>query len=110
MHRLVPLLLISSALLWGVEWAPIERSELQAKTPVVEAGADAEALFWEVRLTDEPDGSTIQAVLSHYLRIKIYTDRGREKLGNHRFAVSRLGQDYRLASLSTMPPHRRASL
>jgi len=38
--------------------------------------ADAEALFWDIRIDD---GGQNDLVLSHYIRIKIFTDRGREQ-------------------------------
>jgi hypothetical protein len=56
------------------DWKPVDPAELAAKTPTVEKDADAEGLFWEVRL-DDAEGDL---VLSHYLRVKVYTDRGRE--------------------------------
>ncbi|MDQ3753422.1 MAG: DUF3857 and transglutaminase domain-containing protein, partial [Acidobacteriota bacterium] len=37
-----------------------------------------EVLFWEARLADEIDGGGPRTVLRHYLRIKIFTERGRE--------------------------------
>jgi hypothetical protein len=43
---------------------------------VVEKDADdAEALFWEVRIDDDPEGDLI---FTHYIRIKVFTNRGRE--------------------------------
>lgn len=57
------------------DWRPIEPAEIALKSPVVEKDADAEALFWEVRIDDSPDGDLI---LSHYIRIKVFTERGRE--------------------------------
>jgi hypothetical protein len=60
------------------DWKPINPADLALKTPVVEKDADAEAIFWEVRVADEIDGSTPRTVLTHYVRIKIFTERGRE--------------------------------
>ena len=57
------------------DWRPINPAELAAKTPVVEADADAEVLFWEIRVDD----STENLVMKHYVRVKIFTERGREK-------------------------------
>ena len=58
------------------EWREITPAELQMKTPKVEPDADAEAIFWEVRVDDSsPD----ELVMKHYIRVKIFTDRGREK-------------------------------
>lgn len=62
----------------GDDWRPIDPAELSSKTPVVDKDADAEAIFWEVRVADEIDGGTTRTVLRHYLRIKIFTERGRE--------------------------------
>ena len=58
------------------EWRPVEPSDLALKAPIVEPDADAEAIFWDIRIDDA--GSS-DLVLSHYIRIKIFTDRGREK-------------------------------
>ncbi|MGH9970410.1 MAG: DUF3857 domain-containing protein [Pyrinomonadaceae bacterium] len=62
----------------GDDWKPVDPADLALKTPVVEKDADAEALFWEVRLSDEVEGGTPRTVLTHYVRIKIFTERGRE--------------------------------
>ena len=59
-------------------WRPIEQSIFRVKEPVVEKDADAEALFWEVRIADEVDFGQIHTVLNHYIRIKVFTERGRE--------------------------------
>src|ERR1700754_2469951 len=57
------------------DWKPVDPAELSLKTPTVEKDADAEGLFWEVRIDDNPDGDLI---FTHYLRVKVFTDRGRE--------------------------------
>ena len=58
------------------DWRPIGPEELSLKTPVVEANADAEASFWEVRIDDS---SSDEMSMSHYVRVKVFTERGREK-------------------------------
>src|SRR5438876_8474356 len=58
----------------GDDWHPVDPAELALKTSTVEKDADAEALFWEVRVDD----STQDLVLNHYIRIKIFTERGKE--------------------------------
>src|SRR5688572_21047425 len=60
----------------AIVWRPVTPEELAMKTPKVEADADAEAIFWEVRLDDKRDTSMSY---SHYVRVKIFTDRGRER-------------------------------
>lgn len=56
------------------EWKPVDRAELALKTARVEKDADAEGIFWEVVV--EPKSN--RAALSHYIRIKIFTERGRD--------------------------------
>ena len=60
----------------GEEWRPIEPADLALKAPVVEPNADAEAIFWDVRVDD---GGVDDLVLQHYVRIKIFTENGRDK-------------------------------
>jgi hypothetical protein len=72
------LLSASRASAGGDDWRVVDPAELAMKTSVVEKDADAEAIFWEVHVADEVDGSTPRTVLNHYIRIKIFTDRGRE--------------------------------
>jgi hypothetical protein len=56
-----------------IEWREVTPAELQMKTPKVEADADAEAIFWEVRLDDKKSD---RLSYDHYVRIKIFTERG----------------------------------
>jgi len=58
------------------DWRPVSAEELAAKSPVVEPDADAEAIFWEIRI-DDSDSEDLS--LRHYVRVKIFTERGREK-------------------------------
>lgn len=59
-----------------IEWRPVSQEELQMKTPKVEADADAEAIFWDIKLDDK---KLNKMTYSHYVRVKIFTERGREK-------------------------------
>jgi len=60
----------------GDEWRPVTPEELAMKTAKVESDADAEAIFWEVRIDDS---SLDNLSMQHYVRVKVFTDRGREK-------------------------------
>ena len=60
------------------DWRPVDPAEIALSAPLVERDADAEALFWEVKVADEAEGGDPRTVLKHYVRIKIYTERGRE--------------------------------
>ncbi len=72
------ILLVSTAVFAAaqVSWKPVTPAELQQKSPTVEPDADAEAIFWEVELDDEKKKKLFY---SHYVRVKIFTERGREK-------------------------------
>lgn len=65
-----------NALASGEEWRPVDPSDLAMKAPIVDPDADAEAIFWDIRIDDAGENDL---VLSHYIRIKIFTERGREK-------------------------------
>ena len=57
------------------DWKPIDPAHLALKSSTVEKDADAEAIFWEVRIDDNPEGDLI---FNHYIRVKVFTERGRE--------------------------------
>ncbi len=69
------LIFASSLLAQDKDWQPIMPAEMAAKTSVVEPNADAEALFWEVRVDDSAQS---ELGLRHYVRIKIFTEKGRD--------------------------------
>src|ERR1700754_2358724 len=73
-----------------IDWKPIDPAEIALETPKVQADADAEALFWDVHVSDQqhPSSGELMTVLDHYVRIKIFTDRGRE-----RYATVNIGHD-----------------
>ena len=54
-------------------WREVTPAELQMKTSRVEPDADAEAIFWEVRVDDGSE----DLVMKHYVRVKIFNERGR---------------------------------
>ncbi len=74
---LLSVLLICSHAVFAQDknWREISPAELQLKTPRVEPDADAEAIFWEVRVDDSDSN---ELALRHYVRVKIFTERGRE--------------------------------
>lgn len=59
----------------GENWKPVDPAELALKTPTVEKEADAEAIFWEVRVDDS---QAYELSLKNYVRIKVFNERGRE--------------------------------
>ena len=71
---------LSTSTFAGDDWKPLDPSHLSMKTSVVEKDADAEALFWEIKVADEFDSSgSGNTVLRHYIRIKVFTERGKEQ-------------------------------
>ena len=61
------------------DWRPITKSDLELGAPKVEEHADAEAIFWEVWVSDVADYWGVpRTVMTHYLRIKVFTPRGVE--------------------------------
>ncbi len=72
------LILAASPLADAVSWKPITPEELALAAPAVEKDADAEAIFWDLRIEDglnivgEPLVST-----ENYVRIKIFTPKGK---------------------------------
>ena len=60
----------------GEEWRPVDSADLALKAPIVEPGRRCGSHLWDVRVDD---GGQNDLVLSHYVRIKIFTERGREK-------------------------------
>jgi hypothetical protein len=55
-------------------WKPVNPEDLKQKASAIEKDADAEVLFWEARVQPKGEG----AALSHYIRIKIFSERGRD--------------------------------
>lgn len=58
------------------DWAPVTPAETAMNAPVVDPDADAEAIFWKLTIDDKKDDSL---TFEHYVRIKIFTERGRDK-------------------------------
>lgn len=61
-------------------WDPITDADRQLKAPTVEKDAGAEALFWTVHVLDEHQGQDLQRVLNHYIRLKVFDEKGKEKV------------------------------
>ena len=61
-------------------WPPVTDAEKGLQAPVVEKDAGAEVLVWRAHLVDEVLSRGYQRVWYHYVRLKIFTDRGREQL------------------------------
>lgn len=87
---LLVFLWLAPAQMRPADWRPVGTDELTRKTPKVDPGADAEAIFWDVHVEDRLQGSNFSLSLIHYVRIKIFTDRGKEKFAT--VEIPRLGR------------------
>lgn len=66
----------------GLDWKPVPPEDLSLKTPRVDPAADAEALFWEMWVADAAANNQYPyTIYTHYIRIKIFNDRGAKKFG-----------------------------
>src|SRR5215469_14959610 len=64
-----------------VAWLPITDADRNLKAPVVEKNAGVEALFWRVHVRDELlGGQELQRVMYHYIRLKVFDEKGKEKV------------------------------
>jgi len=80
------------------DWKPIDPAQLAMKTSLVEKEADAEGLFWEVRMDDNPEGDLI---FNHYLRVKVFTERGRESQSKIDLFYGKLyGSDVKISDIA----------
>lgn len=68
------------------DWRTISPADLELGAPMVEPDADAEAIFWEVSIDDSSNEGFSRR---HYVRIKIFTERGRENIASLTFHTSR---------------------
>ena len=59
-------------------WRPIAPEDLNLAAPKVDKDADAEALFWDVRVEDGTSGDKYFTEMQSYIRIKVFTQRGVE--------------------------------
>ncbi len=71
-------LLVFAATGFAVEWEPIESGMLQISEPKIDKNADAEILLWRTRIEDRDDRGQLVLFRSHYVRVKVFTERGRE--------------------------------
>jgi hypothetical protein len=68
----------AAPLLTAESWKPIEPAHLALKAPVVDPNADAEVLFWEIGAAWRSKLRSRKTTFSHYIRLKVFTERGRE--------------------------------
>src|SRR5690349_24225817 len=62
-------------------WKAPNPAELALAAPAIDKDADAEILEWDVRVSEQMDGDAPSMIFDHYIRLKIFTDRGRDTYG-----------------------------
>jgi hypothetical protein len=82
------------------EWRPVSAEELAMKNSKVEADADAEEIFEEITIDDSPSLTT---VWEHYVRIKIFNERGREKFAKIKIRVPGNGKVFDIKGRVVQP-------
>ncbi len=81
-------------------WRPIDSADLAATKPVVESEADVEAIFWEMRIDD---ASMFNLDIWHYVRVKIFSERGRDQYSSFGIPHSRRTKIKNLATRVVRP-------
>lgn len=62
------------------DWAPLTSAEREQAASIVEKDAPAEVLFWDIKAEDViPMVGEPYTATSHYLRIKVFTEKGKEQ-------------------------------
>jgi hypothetical protein len=84
------------------DWKPIDPAHLALKAPTIDKDADAEGLFWEIKVQDETGGTSegVQRALYNYARIKIFTERGVEKHGKVDLTYYDFGRGANISSIA----------
>jgi Domain of Unknown Function with PDB structure (DUF3857)/Transglutaminase-like superfamily len=62
-------------------WPPVDPAELALQASAIDSAADAEVLSRDVRVEDVVDEAGARTLLTHFVRIKIFNERGRDAYG-----------------------------
>lgn len=75
---LVALFLVASLAAQRQEWQAATPDELKMTKGLVDPDADAEAILWDVYVSNDADTGDYETVLHHYVKLKVLNERGRE--------------------------------
>lgn len=73
------------------DWPPLPPEQRALAHPTVEPDADAEALLWEVRVDDQLDATGVLSIRDHFLRVKVFTQKGAQEWTRHEVDYPRKG-------------------
>ncbi|MCL4782138.1 MAG: transglutaminase domain-containing protein [Bryobacterales bacterium] len=86
------------------DWQPIDPSLLQRTQPKLDPDADAEYILHKTRVEDRVlSGSDVVLIYSYYVRMKIYTERGKEKYSTIDIAAPNDGMIRELKGRTVLP-------
>jgi len=83
-------------------WRPVTDVERTLSRPLIDANADAEILLWDVAISDT-NVVPVKTHQDHYLRIKIFNERGRDAAGKVELTVQNRHVIRDIAGRTTAP-------
>jgi hypothetical protein len=88
----------------GATWRPVTPEELSLKKSKSDPSADAEAFFREVRVLNEVGSDHYpRNIITEYIRLKIFTDRGKDEYGTVQIPYSGKGTVYGVSGRTIRP-------
>jgi transglutaminase-like putative cysteine protease len=75
----VAVLFLGVTVVEAADWPSVDPAHVALTRPRLDPNASAEALLWTIRVTDSAELDEPQTILEHHLRIKVFSDRGREE-------------------------------
>ncbi len=98
------LLTIAAPIALAEDWQPIDPALLERTQPKLDPDADAEYILHKTRVEDRVlSGSEVVLIYSHYVRMKIYTERGKEKYSTLDIAAPNDGTIQELKGRTILP-------
>jgi uncharacterized protein DUF3857 len=73
------------------DWPTLPPEHRTLAQPAVEPDADAEALLWEVKVDDRLESDGILSIRDHFLRVKVFTQKGAQEWSKHGIDYPRRG-------------------
>ena len=73
------------------DWPPLPPEQKTLARPTVEPDAAAEALLWEVEVDDRLDETGALSIRDHFLRVKVFTQKGAQAWTRHEVDYPRKG-------------------
>lgn len=91
-------------------WQPIDPGELAATSSIVEPGADAEGMFWQIRVEDSMVEKQRYTQFWNYVRVKLFTTAGVENYGRLQLPSGDRSTLDQIAARAVLPDGRMVDL